>query len=279
MSDIVIETPVVVEAGLNYLVPNGERPVTYAYEPPAGVPGLSLRSGVYRAQRVRIANARITPPPGGLALDRNGFELRRHASALTDFSDPAAIERVYYPESESLLKRCTGAKRVVIFDHTLRDGRATRADGVREPVKYVHNDQTFVSGPRRVRDHLSPQEAQALLKGRVAIVNLWRPIGETVESSPLALCDSRSIALTDLVPSDLVYRDKIGETYAFVFNPAHRWYYFPHMTPDEVLLLKIYDSAGDSIARLTAHTAFDDPSSPPDAPARRSIELRSLLFF
>lgn len=276
MSDIVIETPVVVEAGLNYLVPNGERPVTYAYEPPAGVP---LRNGVYRAQRVRIANARITPPPGGLALDRNGFELRRHASALTDFSDPAAIERVYYPESESLLKRCTGAKRVVIFDHTLRDGRATRADGVREPVKYVHNDQTFVSGPRRVRDHLSPQEAQALLKGRVAIVNLWRPIGETVESSPLALCDSRSIALTDLVPSDLVYRDKIGETYAFVFNPAHRWYYFPHMTPDEVLLLKIYDSAGDSIARLTAHTAFDGPSSPPDAPARRSIELRSLLFF
>ncbi|WP_114814867.1 CmcJ/NvfI family oxidoreductase [Paraburkholderia kururiensis] len=276
MSDIVIETPVVVEAGLNYLVPNGERPVTYAYEPPAGVP---LRNGVYRAQRVRIANARITPPPGGLALDRNGFELRRHASALTDFSDPAAIERVYYPESEALLKRCTGAKRVVIFDHTLRDGRATRADGVREPVKYVHNDQTFVSGPRRVRDHLSPQEAQALLKGRVAIVNLWRPVGETVESSPLALCDSRSIALTDLVPSDLVYRDKIGETYAFVFNPAHRWYYFPHMTPDEVLLLKIYDSAGDSIARLTAHTAFDDPSSPPDAPARRSIELRSLVFF
>lgn len=276
MSDIVLETPVVLEADLNYLVPNGERPATYAYEPPAGVP---LRSGVYRAQRVKIANARIVPPPGGLALDRNGFELRHHARALTDFSDPAAIELVYYPECEALLKRFTGAKRVVIFDHTLRDGRATRANGVREPVKYIHNDQTFVSGPRRVRDHLPPQEAQALLKGRFAIVNLWRPVGETVESSPLAVCDFRSIALTDLVPSDLIYRDKIGETYAFVFNPAHRWYYFPQMTPDEVLLLKIYDSAGDGIARLTAHTAFDDPFSAPNAPARRSIELRSLLFF
>ncbi|HXZ07450.1 MAG TPA: CmcJ/NvfI family oxidoreductase, partial [Paraburkholderia sp.] len=189
MSDIVIEQPVVVEAALNYLVPNGEKPATYAYEPPAGVP---LRSGVYRTQQVSVTNARVAPPPGGLSLDRNGFELHQHVSALTDFSDPAAIERIYYPESEALLKRATGAKRVVIFDHTLRDGRTSRADGVREPVKFIHNDQTFVSGPRRVRDHLPPHEAEELLKGRVAIVNLWRPVGWTAESSPLALCDSRS---------------------------------------------------------------------------------------
>ncbi len=168
---------------------------------------------------------------------------------------------------------------MVVFDHTLRDGKPERAEGVREPVKYIHNDQTFVSGPRRVRDHLPVGEAERLLQGRVAIVNLWRPIGETVQSSPLALCDSRSIALNDLVASDLVYPDKVGETYALVFNPRHRWYYFPHMTPDEYLLLKIYDSAGDPIARLSAHSAFDDPMSPADAPARRSIELRSLLFF
>jgi hypothetical protein len=276
MSDIVVEQPAVVEADLNYLVATGVKPATYTYEPPAGVP---LRSGIYRTERVKIANARVSPPPGGLSLDRNGFELHQHASALSDFTDPAAIEHVYYPESEALLKRWTGAKRAVIFDHTLRDGRTTRASGVREPVKYIHNDQTFVSGPRRVRDHLPPNEAEQLLKGRVAIVNLWRPIGGPVETSPLALCDARSIALNDLVPSDLIYPDKVGETYAFVFDPRHRWYYFPLMTPDEVLLLKIYDSAGDDVARLTAHTAFDDPSSPPDARPRRSIELRSLLFF
>ncbi|CAG4904121.1 CmcJ/NvfI family oxidoreductase [Paraburkholderia saeva] len=276
MSDIVIEQAAAVEADLNYLVATGEKPATYAYEPPAGVP---LRSGTYRMHRVSVTNARVSPPPGGLSLDQNGFELRRHTSELRDFSDPDAIEHVYYPESEALLRRSTGAKRVVIFDHTLRDGEATRAKGVREPVKYIHNDQTFVSGPRRVRDHLPPDEAEALLKGRVAIVNLWRPVGSTVESSPLALCDARSIALNDLVPSDLIYPDKVGETYAFVFNPRHRWYYFPQMTPEEVLLLKIYDSAGDDVARLTAHTAFDDPSSPADAPPRRSIELRALLFF
>ncbi|WP_454827669.1 CmcJ/NvfI family oxidoreductase [Paraburkholderia xenovorans] len=279
MSDIVIDTPASaasVQAELNYLEFTGEKPVAYQYEPPPGVP---KRSGVYRLHRVTVSNARVAPPPGALSLDRNGFELHRHASALTDFSDPAKIESVYYRESEQLLKQATGARRVVVFDHTLRDGNAGRAEGVREPVKYIHNDQTFVSGPRRVRDHLPAGEAEQLLQGRVAIVNLWRPIGETVRSSPLALCDSRSIALNDLVASDLVYPDKVGETYALVFNPRHRWYYFPNMTPDEFLLLKIYDAAGDGIARLTAHTAFDDPTSPADAPPRRSIELRTLLFF
>ncbi|CAD6555153.1 CmcJ/NvfI family oxidoreductase [Paraburkholderia metrosideri] len=279
MSDIVIDKPAsatTIEAELNYLEFTGERPVSYQYDPPPGVP---KRSGVYRTHRVPISNARVAPPPGALSLDRNGFELHRHPGALRDFSDPQQIRSVYYAEAETLLKRATGARRVVVFDHTLRDGNAERADGVREPVKYIHNDQTFVSGPRRVRDHLPPGDAEQLLQGRVAIVNLWRPIGDTVQSSPLALCDSRSIALNDLVASDLVYPDKVGETYALVFNPRHRWYYFPHMTPDEYLLLKIYDSAGDPIARLSAHTAFDDPTSAPNAPARRSIELRSLLFF
>lgn len=279
MSDIVIDTPAsatTVDAELNYLEFDGAKPVSYQYEPPPGVP---KRSGVYRAYRVPISNARVAPPPGALSLDRNGFELHRQPSALRDFSDPQQIRSVYYSEAEALLKRATGAKRVVVFDHTLRDGNAERAEGVREPVKYIHNDQTFVSGPRRVRDHLPKGEAEQLLKGRVAIVNLWRPIGDTVQSSPLALCDSRSIALNDLVASDLVYPDKVGETYALVFNPRHRWYYFPRMTPDEYLLLKIYDSAGDSIARLSAHTAFDDPTSAIDAPARRSVELRALLFF
>ncbi|MFM0739634.1 CmcJ/NvfI family oxidoreductase [Paraburkholderia xenovorans] len=279
MSDIVIDKPVAVtavDAELNYLEFNGERPVSYQYEPPPGVP---KRSGVYRPYRVSVSNARVAPPPGGLSLDRNGFELHRHASALSDFSDPAQIEAVYYREAGQLLKQASGARRVVVFDHTLRDGDSGRTDGVREPVKYIHNDQTFVSGPRRVRDHLPADEAEQLLQGRVAIVNLWRPIGAPAQSSPLALCDSRSIVLNDLVASDLVYPDKVGETYALVFNPRHRWYYFPNMTPDEFLLLKIYDSAGDGIARLTAHTAFDDPTTPADAPPRRSIELRALLFF
>jgi hypothetical protein len=93
------------------------------------------------------------------------------------------------------------------------------------------------------------------------------------------VCDARSIELSDLLASDLVYPDWTGETYALAFNPRHRWYWYPQQTPSEATLLKIFDSATDGRARLTAHTAFDDPASPPDAPPRRSIEVRSILFW
>lgn len=99
-----------------------------------------------------------------------------------------------------------------------------------------------------------------------------------MQSTPLALCDARSMADGDLLPSDLVYRDKVGETFSVKANPAHRWYYYPQLRPYEALLLKIHDSRQD-VARLSAHTAFDDPTTPKDAPPRRSIELRALVFF
>jgi hypothetical protein len=97
--------------------------------------------------------------------------------------------------------------------------------------------------------------------------------------APLAICDARTIELEDLIPSDLVYRDWTGETYAVAYNPRHRWYWYPRQSPSEATLLKIYDSATDGRARLTAHTAFDDPSRAPNAPARRSIEIRAIAFW
>lgn len=266
-----------VEAELNYLAPGQARPVSYTFEPPPGTP---WQSGALQPTRVTIRNARALAADGEFSLDRSGFQRVSHQSAVTDFSDESVIRLVYYPEAEALLRDATGAEKVVIFDHTLRDSesgsRATAS--LREPVRRVHNDQTFVSGPRRVRDHLPADEAQARLRRRFAIVNLWRPLA-VVERLPLALCDARSIAPDDLIASDLVYRDKVGETYSFIPNPAHRWYYFPRLRPDEALLLKIYDSLDDGTARLTAHTAFDDPHTADDAPPRRSIELRALLFW
>jgi hypothetical protein len=264
-----------VEAELNYLAYDGRRPVNYTFPPPEGIPQSSAK---FVPHPVRIENARDQRER--LSLHRQGFELLRQPSAVRDFSDEAAIRREYYPEVELLLKRATGAEKVVIFDHTLRlDVSGHAQGGIREPVRRVHNDQTFTSGPRRVRDHLPAEEAEIRLKHRFAIVNVWRPIGAPVETAPLALCDARSISREDLVPSDLVYRDKVGETYAFQHNPNHRWLYFPAVQPDEVVLLKIYDSLVTGAARLTAHTAFDHPNTSPSAAPRRSIEVRSLIFW
>ena len=78
---------------------------------------------------------------------------------------------------------------------------------------------------------------------------------------------------------DLVYPDRVGEIYRFTYNPAHHWYYFPHLEPSEVILLKCYDSKDDGRARFTAHTAFEDPTSPPNAVPRESIAVRALVFF
>ncbi len=173
-----------------------------------------------------------------------------------------------------------GADRVFIFDHTVRRHipcATDRRDGVRQPVARVHVDHTEKSGPRRVRDLLGA-EADTLLRGRVQVINVWRPIRGPLQDSPLALCDARSVRPQDLVPVDLVYPDRTGETYSVTYDPAHQWFYFPEMRADEALLLKCYDSETDGRARFAPHTAFSDPTTPADALPRESIELRSFVF-
>jgi hypothetical protein len=265
-----------VEASLNYIAASGDKPVYYAYEPPPGIP---RQTGRFVPQPVGIRNGRALL--NELSLDKQGFELVKHETSVTDFYDRDEVQRVYYPEIEQLLKDATGASRVVIFDHQVRClPMAQRGErGAREYGKVVHNDYTAKSGPRRVRDHLPPPEIEEALKHRFAEVNVWRPIRGPIESSPLAVCDASSIAAEDFVPSDLVYPDKIGETYRFKHNPNHRWFYFPQMERNEAILLKCYDSKEDGRARFTAHTAFEDPTSAPGAAARESVEVRALLFW
>jgi hypothetical protein len=110
-------------------------------------------------------------------------------------------------------------------------------------------------------------------------VNVWRPIGGPVRRAPLAVCDARTIATADLLPTDLVYPNWTGEIYSIAFNPRHLWYWHPQQTTTEATLIKVFDSAIDGRVRLSAHTAFDDPTSSPAAPPRRSIEIRSLIFW
>jgi hypothetical protein len=263
-----------VTATMNYLAAPDRKPVSYMYQPPAGVP---LRSWHIARHRTTIRNARLIVDD--LSLDRQGFVLTYQQSRMTNFYDNAEVIAVYYPEVERIVKQATGAARVLVFDHNVRRGPETEAvKGVREPVKYAHNDYTLKSGPQRVRD-LLPSEAGELLKHRFAVINVWRPIRGPVEQMPLAVCDAGSIAEKDLVPTDLIYPDRVGEVHSLAFNPNHRWFYFPRMQTDEVLLLKCYDSADDGRARFTAHGAFEDPNTPPGAPPRESIEVRTIAFF
>lgn len=264
-----------VEADLNYLAAVHERPRYYTYEIGADErPYMPLEP-----HRVKIHDMR--PVAGEIALDREGFELVEQHSAVRDFWDDEEVRRVYYPEAERLIADRTGASRVFIFDHLQRrrvDGAADRArGGPRQPATRVHVDHTARSGPQRVRDLLG-NEAEELLRGRVQVINLWRPLHGPLQDAPLAVCDARSVAPDELVPSDLVYRDRVGETYSVSYSPKHAWYYVPEMQRDEALLLKCCDTLDDGRARFMPHTSFTDPTTPADARPRESIELRTLVF-
>jgi hypothetical protein len=266
-----------VEAALNYLKPGIDHPFVYAYEAPPGMPQRNIE---FEPRRVAIRNAR--PIARELSLDKEGFLLRRHATAVADFYDDDAVRRVYYPEVEQLVRETTGAAKVVIFDHTRRNSDTPLGEGdirAREAAASVHNDYTEKSAPQRVRDLLDPAEAEARLQRRYLEINVWRSIAGPVAAWPLAVADARSIGARDLVASERRYPDRVGEIYHVAYNPQHRWFYFPQMRRDEVLFIKCFDSAKDGRARLSVHTAFEDPTTPAGAAPRESIEVRTLAFF
>src|SRR6478609_2624310 len=221
-----------IDATVNYIVNNGEKLFTET----AGPGGTDVRTGgTADARRVPIHNARLHSDP--FVLDREGFRFVRHDTAVADFFDEDQVRRVYYPEMEALVKTESGASRVVVFDHTLRtaDDEQREARKIREVVPRVHNDYTEWSGPQRVRD-LVPGEAEDLLRRRFAIVQVWRPIRHPVETFPLAIADARSLSPDDLVISERIYPNRVGQTYAITYNPEHVWYWFPLMRRSEALV-------------------------------------------
>jgi hypothetical protein len=268
--------PETIEATLSYFADTGARPVSLVAEPG----GVDLRTGGGQndPHRVTLRNGRLEADR--LVFERDGFRFVRHATKVRDFYDEDEIRRVYYPEMEALIKAESGAKRVVVFDHTLRtaDDELRQAAKIRDTVRRVHNDYTEWSGPQRVRD-LMGEEAETLLKGRFAIIQVWRPIRHPVESWPLAIADAQSLSPDNMHVTERHYQGRVGQTYAITYDPAHRWYWFPQMRPDEALVFKVFESIRDGRARFTAHTAFDDPTTRVGARPRESIEIRTLAFF
>ncbi len=218
------------------------------------------------------------PAARELSLDRNGFQLLESPTSAADLYDDAEVRAAYYPDVEALIKRLTGASRVIVFDHTRRTDAEERS-GIRGPARRVHNDYTEQSGPQRMREILPPGEAGALQGMHFKQINLWRPIRGPVLRSPIAVLDAESLAAEDLIGTDMLYPDRTGEIYHLAFNPDQRWFYFPEMRREEALLIKGYDSRADAAARFTPHTAFDHPGTTPDTPPRESIEVRTMAFF
>jgi len=263
-----------VNATLRFLAPDFERPVYHASR---GGADAALEIGAEFVDRiVAVHDARRLDPPAN--LDRQGFALVRHATDIEDFY--AMDAATYEAELTHLVASVTGAEAARVFDHTLRsDSPEIRGQrNTREPATVVHNDYTDASAVKRLRE-LLPAEAEARLRRRFAIVNVWRTIGGPVLSTPLACCDARTIDPADLVTTERRSEDRVGELQLVRWSPAHRWYYYPEMAAEEALLIKTFDSALDGPARRSIHSAFENTEAAVDAPPRESIESRLFVFY
>jgi len=273
MATAAVLAPHDVRTTLNYFSTLGnEAPYNYVESPPEGTPKSNIKEDT---QPVVVHDIRGREDTIG--LDKTGFQFLQHVSEEKDFLDEEAIKTRYYKEVEELLKKETGAKRVFIFDHTIRRNYNANSPMTRGPVKRVHVDQTYTSSVARVHYHLG-EEADRLLKSRVRIINVWRPIANPVAHNPLAVADFYSLdEENDLVSTRHIYPTREGATFSVRYNPKHKWYFLADQTPEEVTLIKCFDSDEDK-ARLTPHTAFLDTTSPKSAPDRQSIEVRALVF-
>jgi hypothetical protein len=265
-----------VVAELKYLAPTSGKPI---YRASTGGAAAKLdMQGEFAVHRVGIQNMR--PDAASLSLDCEGFVLIAHETAVSDFYDDPQIKRIYEKEISLVLTELTGARRIVVFDHTLRsdDPEIRQKHDTREPAAVVHNDYTDQSARKRLGEIL-PDEYEMLAKHRFAIVNVWRPVRNSVFRTPLTLCHAGTISTEDLVPTERRARDRVGELTLVKFNPDHRWCYFPRMQLNEALVFKTFDSSTDGRARFSIHTSFADPDAPPGSPPRQSMETRAFALF
>lgn len=276
------------------------------------------------AVKVTVKNARLLSATDEKTCDVNGFELidapfNKHH----DFFDHEKVVRNYYAECEELVSQYTGGN-VFAFDHNVRSasGKESKArirggQNVQGPAKMVHADYTLTSAPARLQDLSKPAKGNDTYRARLpeksslishelvescldegrryAIINLWRSIAaEPVQTNPLAMCDSQTVELGDLVTFEIHYQDRIGENYFSRPSTGHQFYYYPEMIRDEALLLKQWDSAGTFASTggtdadssrpgkpctFSFHTAFDPVDTLEGAPDRLSIEVRCAVFF
>lgn len=271
-----------IKTSLNGYVMDG-----FASRPLTNIVDFSLCSGPSRVSvKTVVRDARLHK----LTLDKNAFELVRQSTSLTteDFYDPAKVKDVYYPEIAETIKRATGAAHVKMWHHQVRNaakltGAAGSSAEVQGYASGIHSDSHSRHGPEAFSQVTSADPSCNIKSGRFLYINAWRNISEDpIQNDHLAVCDETSL----VKPDDYVTSDLIGPGYElqqYVLDSRnseqHRWYYFPKMQKDEVILFKQWDSDTTLSGRVCFHTSFSDPNAPQGLPPRQSIEARAIAFF
>ncbi|NKB98794.1 MAG: hypothetical protein GKR90_09925 [Pseudomonadales bacterium] len=229
----------------------------------------------------------------GLGLHVSGFELVRKPSATSDFYDHAEVMKVYYSECKALAQKLTGAHTTYTFDHIIREPQkqfsaggtdgSQRESGISSGGGYIGNVHMDYTDNTTWDRYLALHGETVPAAKRVYALNFWRPLSVTARDNPLAVCDARTVSRKDLLEVNVYgygaenysWHDIGIETFSVSASDAHKWFYYPDMTPDDVLVIKSYDSEG-VIGTTCPHGSFSHPQ--PVGIERKSIELRVLCF-
>ena len=165
---------------------------------------------------MKIKNGRLlaTDP----SLDREGFAFFKQVSKVVNFFDDSELDTIYSLEIEDLIRRASGGREVVVFDHTRRSTAPEQREkyNARDPVPAPHSDYSDTSAEQRMHDVFGKQVSDKLNR-RFAMVNAWRSMTGTIEEWPIAVCDARTVNESLLV-----------DTYR---HAPHRAFYSKTTTP------------------------------------------------
>ncbi|KAL4900655.1 hypothetical protein BDW74DRAFT_91570 [Aspergillus multicolor] len=142
------------------------------------------------------------------------------------------------------------------------------------PAYIVHIDDSPNEAKARAVALLGNEEYHQCFRNgrRIRIINAWKPIVNTVEIAPLAICDRRTVAEADIVTYDKVHPDRVREG-AFAFhNPGQKWFYLPEQREDEVALFTIWDSDMERGPSGCPHSSLSSENDDSGS-VRESIEL------
>ena len=264
-----------VDAELNYTGAMSERPQFHANDQ-------SLDRVTLDPQVVQITDARTRSEPPSLA--REGFALRACPTAVADFRDADEVARVYADEIQRFMQDLLRADAVVVTGPgVLRFGERSREAGTRDnsrAARLVHSDVSDGAAADFGRQ-AAPAGRESFR--RIAQHNIWRTFSEPPQDVPLAVCDARTVAPTDLLAADARF-DSDGEVHwsfealLLRYNPAHRWYFFSSMGRDEVIVFKRHDTDLRE-PHLVPHSAFSDPRVAAGGMPRASIEMRTIAYW
>jgi len=223
---------------------------------------------------------------GDFSLDREGFTVVTAPTSVTDFYDRAEVLRVYPGEAGGLLRSLTGcAATAVLNTPVVRvSGRVgERPAGTTFTGDFVHADFSAAAAEYMLRRNLPAAEAEARLRNRYAVFNIWRAFSGPPQDVPLALCDTRTIAPADKQYCSITMRSATGELMSwenitYLHSERHRWCYCSDMRRDEAYVFRGFDSdpAG---AEQVPHSAFVNEACPASAPPRASVEIRMFAFY